>query len=87
MPVTVSWWSGHALGSAVVCADAGEAMPQRRSSRIHRTRVVLVSRLITSVCPVGSCLASKKRPAGFSVERLTNLLTAVDEDVEIVIRN
>lgn len=85
-------------GSGNVFADLGYADAEERQIKLrlaHAINGVIARRRLTQVTaadrlgigqPKVSALANYKLD-GFSVERLMTLLTALDQDVEIVIRN
>ena len=87
-----------ARGSGNVFADLGYADAEERQTKLrlaHAINGVIARRRLTQVTaadrlgigqPKVSALANYKLD-GFSVERLMTLLTALDQDVEIVIRN
>lgn len=85
-------------GSGNVFADLGYADAEERQTKLrlaHAINGLIARRRLTQVTaaerlgigqPKVSALANYKLD-GFSVERLMTLLTALDQDVEIVIRN
>ena len=85
-------------GTGNVFADLGYADADERQTKLrlaHAINGVIARRRLTQVAaaerlgisqPKVSALANYKLD-GFSVERLMTLLTALDQDVEIVIRN
>lgn len=85
-------------GTGNVFADLGYADADERQTKLRLTHAingVIARRRLTQVAvaerlgisqPKVSALANYKLD-GFSVERLMTLLTALDQDVEIVIRN
>ncbi len=85
-------------GSGNVFADLGYSDAEERQTKLrlaHAINGVIARRRLTQVTaadrlgigqPKISALANYKLE-GFSVERLMTLLTALDQDVEIVIRN
>lgn len=85
-------------GTGNVFADLGYADAEERQTKLRLTHAingVIARRSMTQATaaetlginqPKVSALANYKL-AGFSVERLMTFLTALDQDVEIVIRN
>ena len=85
-------------GTGNVFADLGYADAEERQTKLrlaHAINGVIARRRLTQTVaaeklgvnqPKISALANY-RLAGFSVERLMSFLTALDQDVEIVIRN
>ena len=85
-------------GTGNVFADLGYADADERQTKLrlaHAINGVIARRRLTQVAtaeklhvnqPKVSALANY-RLEGFSVERLMNFLTALDQDVEIVIKN
>jgi predicted XRE-type DNA-binding protein len=85
-------------GSGNVFADLGYADAEERQTKLrlaHAINGLIVRRRLNQVTaaerlgitqPKVSALANYKLD-GFSVERLMTLLTALDQDVDIVIRN
>jgi len=85
-------------GSGNVFADLGYADAEERQTKLrlaHAINSLIARRRLNQVTaaerlgitqPKVSALANYKLD-GFSVERLMTLLTALDQDVEIVIRN
>ena len=85
-------------GSGNVFADLGYADAEERQTKLRLAYAInglIARRRLTQVTaaerlgigqPKVSALANYKL-GGFSVERLMTLLTALDQDVEIVIRN
>ena len=85
-------------GSGNVFADLGYADANERQTKLrlaHAINAVIARRRLTQAAAASRLRASQPKVSalvnyklgGFSVERLMTFLTALDQDVEIVVRN